>query len=107
KRKLNDSANDFYKKMLEKKKQKVAPSQDNLSKSLTEEVQLYVKSGHRGDLLEKVRKICSTIRPTSIDCERAFSTAGYFCNKLRSKLSDITLNGLCFLKSYFNVNYKK
>ena len=43
----------------------------------------------------------STIRPTSVDAERAFSIAGYFCNKLRSRLSDESLSMLCFLKSYF------
>ena len=106
KRKTTDSKSIFFEKMKAKKKQKTEINEDNLEKALQDEVQLYIKSNKRGDLLEKVRRICQTIRPTSIDCERAFSTAGYFCNKLRSKLADETLNGLCFLKSYFTVHYK-
>ena len=37
-----------------------------------------------------------TIDPTSVECKRTFSFAGYFCNKIRSKLSDKTLNSLSF-----------
>lgn len=42
-----------------------------------------------------------SITPTSVEAERAFSSAGYFCNKLRSSLSDKTLNALSFMRSHF------
>lgn len=42
-----------------------------------------------------------SITPTSVEAERAFSSAGYFCNKLRSSLGDKTLNALSFMRSYF------
>jgi hypothetical protein len=42
------------------------------------------------------------IRPTSIDPEGAFSSAGIFCTKIRSRLSDKSLDNLAFLRSWFN-----
>lgn len=43
----------------------------------------------------------ATIRPTSVDSERAFSVSGNFATKIRSRLADDTLNMLCVLKSCF------
>jgi len=39
--------------------------------------------------------------PTSVEAERAFSAAGLLCTKIRSCLSDVTLDTLCFLRSYY------
>ena len=42
-----------------------------------------------------------SIAPTSVESERAFSAAALFCTKIRTSLSDSTLNVLCYLKHYF------
>jgi len=42
-----------------------------------------------------------SIPPTSVEAERAFSAAGTLCAKIRSRLSDATLDTLCFLRSYY------
>ena len=42
-----------------------------------------------------------TIKPTSVEAERAFSAAGLICTKIRSALKSSTLDDLCFLNSYF------
>jgi hypothetical protein len=44
-----------------------------------------------------------TIPPTSVEAERAFSAAGVLCTKTRSRLSDTSLDTLCFLRSYFRI----
>lgn len=59
------------------------------------------KTGKIGPLLSKMLTITQTIKPSTCDSERAFSIAGQFCNKLRSRLDDQSLDRLCFLKSFF------
>ena len=41
---------------------------------------------------------------SSPESERAFSSACYFCSKLRSRLNDDSLDKLCFFRSYFQKN---
>lgn len=62
---------------------------------------LFENGGDRGKHLKKCYDYLLTIPPTSVEAERAFSTAGYFCNKIRSSLSDKSLNSLCVLRSYY------
>ena len=40
-----------------------------------------------------------TIKPTSVVSERTFTAAGFLATKIRSRLSDETLDVLCFLKT--------
>ncbi|KAL0811976.1 hypothetical protein ABMA28_009374 [Loxostege sticticalis] len=42
-----------------------------------------------------------SIPPTSVESERAFSSSGYLCNHLRSRLSDKSLDTLLFLRSHY------
>ena len=56
-------------------------------------------NGVRGRLLELVYSYLQST-PTSVEAERAFSAAGLLCTKIRSRLSDATLDTLCFLRSY-------
>ena len=51
--------------------------------------------------ITKFKKALKTIKPTSIDSESAFSTAGNFSTKKRTRFSDESLNSLVFLKHYF------
>jgi hypothetical protein len=58
----------------------------------------------RGKYLGRAFEYLSTIQPTSVEIERAFSAAGLFCAKMRSRLSDETLDALCLLRAHFFIN---
>jgi hypothetical protein len=47
-----------------------------------------------------------TVKPTSVEAERAFSSAGTICTKIRTSLRDETLDTICFLRAYFNSQNK-
>ena len=51
--------------------------------------------------LERLRSVADMILATSINSERAFSSAGSFCTKLRTRMSSELLDALVFLKNYF------
>ena len=42
-----------------------------------------------------------TIRPTSVEAERAFSAMGLFATRLRTRLSDVCLDALVFMRQYY------
>lgn len=42
-----------------------------------------------------------SVPPASVEAERAFSAAGLLCTKIRSRMSDKSLDALCFLRSYY------
>ena len=41
-----------------------------------------------------------SVPPASVEAERAFSAAGLLCTKIRSRMSEKSLDALCFLRSY-------
>ena len=57
--------------------------------------------GKRGTNLELAFEHLKTIRPTSVESERACSSAGQICTKISSPLNDDTLDALCFLRAHF------
>lgn len=71
-------------------------------KWLKQEFILYKNTGKRTENLQKIYNALLSIKPTSTDVERVFSTCTTFCSKLRSRLSDKSLNALVFLKFYYN-----
>lgn len=73
----------------------------SLKATLRQEMGLYEDGGIRGRNLQLVYDFLLTIPPTSVEAERAFSAAGTFCTKIRSKLSDSALDELTFLRHYF------
>lgn len=77
-------------------------SDKNLLKLIRQELNLFENNGNRGLLLTKAYRCLFEIKPTSIESERAFSSAGYICSKIRSRMNDDTLDHLCFLRTYFN-----
>lgn len=97
-------------KMIEKKTVLV-PSypinnkQDKKNIIKTEIKQLFEQSS-KGKFMTVLYESLLSIAPTSVESERAFSAAGLFCTKIRSALSDPTLNVLCFLRYYF-INKEK
>jgi len=76
----------------------------NLLASVKKEMTLFEANKSRGFHLELAYKYMKTIRPTSVESERVFSASGYFCNKIRSRLGNTTLDELSFLRTYFQLN---
>lgn len=71
-----------------------------ISNAIAQEVETFLSFGTLGNLLKKIHEILSSIKPTSVESERAFSSAGLFVTKIRSRLGDDSIDSLCFLKSY-------
>lgn len=77
-------------------------SKKDLLKVIRSEIKYYDNEGLRGKYLEIVYSCLMTVRPTSVDSERAFSSAGALVTKIRSLLADESIDTLCFLRAYFN-----
>ena len=56
------------------------------------------QSQQSADYLNKLR---FRNAPSSVTSERAFSAAGLFSTKIRSRLGDSTLNSLVFLRDFY------
>lgn len=67
-------------------------------KVLKSEFVLYKNTNQRTSNLQKLYDALLTIKPTSTDVERVFSSATFYCTKIRSNLADVSLNALVFLK---------
>jgi len=65
------------------------------------EIDFFKATGEKGVILKKISGALQTIPPTSVESERAFSAAGNFANKVRSRLKAETLSKMCLLRSYF------
>ncbi|CAH0403229.1 unnamed protein product [Chilo suppressalis] len=76
-------------------------------KNLKKEMSLFETEGVRGENLSLIYDFLMTLKPTSVEAERAFSAAGYICSKLRSRLTDKTINTICFLRAFFHKTQKK
>ena len=62
------------------------------------ETVLASKTGELTDRLRKLLKALESIQASSVNAERAFSTAGQFTTKIRNRLEDHTLDLYCFAK---------
>lgn len=70
-------------------------------KWLKSEFSLFKNTGQRTENLQKLYNAILCIKPTSTDVERVFSVCTNFCTKIRSRLSDKSLQTLVFLKYYY------
>jgi hypothetical protein len=68
---------------------------------LDDEITLASKTGELTEKLKQIHLALTSIPAASIESERAFSIAGSFATKIRSRLSDETLDRFSFAKSYF------
>ena len=64
------------------------------------EMAIFESTGERPACLQKIFRAIKTLPPKSVEAERAFSSAGLFITKIRSQLSDRSIDLLCFLR-YF------
>ena len=78
------------------------PRVSQLQTIIKQEIKLLEATEKRPGKLEQLFKALSTIPPTSVEAERA--AAGLFTTKLRSRLSDKSVNALCFLRSHYIKN---
>lgn len=67
---------------------------------------LYENGGSRGKYLSMAFNNLISIPPISVESERAFSSSGYLCNHLRSRLSDKSFDTLLFLRSHYKAQPK-
>ena len=61
----------------------------------------YETDGDRRKYLSFIYEYWMTIKPKSVEAERAFSTACYMCSTIRIRLGDDTIDTICFLRSFF------
>ena len=54
------------------------------STSIKAEMAVFESSGKRGRMMEQAYQYLMSVPPTNVEAERAFSTAGVLCTKLRS-----------------------
>lgn len=76
-------------------------SQAGILTQIKKEMSVFESTGERPACIEKVYKAVCSLPPTSTEAERAFSAAGLFLTKIRSSLSDQSINDLCLLRKYF------
>ena len=75
--------------------------ENNVTAAIKIEMAIFDNNGKRGRFLQKAYEYLMSILATSVEAECAFSTAGCLCTKIRSSLSDNTLDALCFIRSYY------
>ena len=72
------------------------------SRVVQKEMMLYEINKRRPNNLEKLYAALKTIKPTSVEAERAFSALGCFVSKIRNRLNDDTIYALLFLRHYYS-----
>ena len=65
------------------------------------EIKRFADGGTKDAILTKIYESFKCISSTSVESKRAFSAAGSFSTKIRSRLNDDTLNALSSLRFYF------
>ena len=69
--------------------------------SLTPDFKMFEATRLRTAKLDALYRALLSIKPTSVESERAFSVGGNFCTKVRSRMSSKTLSALVSLKMHF------
>ena len=95
---VNLTLQDELNLLLQKDGSPIAVGGQDSFKWLKSEFTLFRNSGQRTENLQKLYNI----KPTSTDVERVFSVCTNFCTKLRSRLSDKSLNALVFLMHLYS-----
>lgn len=75
-------------------------SSPQLTAMIKKEMSLFEGGGARGKCLQAAYDCLLSIPPSSVESERAFSSAGTLCSKLRTRMADDTLDELVFTRSF-------
>ena len=75
-------------------------------KAMRKEFEVYEESHQRTNNLERLWHALNSIQPTSVESERAFSAAGLYLTKLRTRLLPSTINALCVIGAYLKLQRK-
>jgi len=86
--------------IMESLKEIESPNADKFQ-TLVKELKIFEANGIRSSNLQNLLDALLTIKPTSTQNERNFSTATDFVTKKRTKMGNSTLDALCFLKHHF------
>ena len=79
--------------------------QSNFRVVMGKEMSLFESTNTRPANLESLYQSLKTIRPTSVEPERAFSSMGLFSTRLRTRLSDESLDALVFMRQHHKQNF--
>ena len=71
-------------------------------KHISKELEIFEITAERTKNIDLLNDAIRSVPPTSVESERAFSAAGLFVTKLRTRLSDKIINALCLLRGYYN-----
>lgn len=74
---------------------------EELEISIRMQMAVFDRGGPRQVYLNQAYEFLLCIPPSSVECERVFSSTKYICNHLRSALNDDSINALSFLRSHF------
>lgn len=72
-----------------------------VERDVLDELDIFERTGVRGQKLGFVYETLLQIIPTSVEAERNFSASGRTCNKITSRLSDLGINALSVLRFFF------
>ena len=80
---------------------RVTPMKENKDKHLAKEFDIFDATGQQITNIDLLLDALKSISPTSVESERSFSAAGLFVTKLRTRLSDRSVDKLCLLKCHY------
>ena len=93
-------------KRIEESKHTTSKTKPLQTSFIKKEMDLFEASVARGaperpEHLELLYQSLLTLPPSSVTSERAFSSAGLFSTKIRSRLGDSTIHSLVFLRDFY------
>ena len=101
----NKSLKEKLEEALEASKLMKKVNNTSLEDVVSKEMQMLSLEGGRGTYLQLIYDFLIIIPPTSVECERCFSTCGKICTKVKSSLSNELISALVFLRSYLTNKY--
>ena len=78
-----------------------------VSDTFMKKVQLFAAGCEKTAAISQLHLSLLTIPPTSVETERVFSAGGLFLTKLRTNLSDMSLDKLMFLRFFLKLKTEK
>ena len=74
--------------------------------AIRKEIRVFEATKKRTENLDRLYQAICIVPSTNVESERAFSAAGLFITKLRSRLSNTSIDKICFLGGYFGTKKK-